>query len=118
MTDAVRKYENVPNRRKMIHNPMMLKIIRRSQTAAPDSHTAAICDWVFLGCYNGFRKSEWCNNHHTNYSWIEDPLWFGPDVLSFIAEDFSFFTSAGVRLSLSATLSLNQVGYSTILHRQ
>ena len=49
MTDAVRKYEHVPDRREMIHDPMMLKIIQRLQSATPDSHAAALCDWIFLG---------------------------------------------------------------------
>ncbi|KAL7479008.1 hypothetical protein ACHAWX_000129, partial [Stephanocyclus meneghinianus] len=116
--DAISKYEHVPNRHEMIHDPMMLEIIRRSQSAAPDSHTATLCDWIFLGCYNGFRKSKWCNDHHTTFARIKDPLWSGPDAVSFIAEDFSFFTRAGVRLSNIATLSLDQVSYSTILHPQ
>jgi hypothetical protein len=85
MTDVVQKYEHVPDRRDMIHDPMMLKIIQHSQSATPDSHTAALCDWIFLGRYNGFRKSKWCNDHHTNYAKIEDPLWSGPDAVSFIA---------------------------------
>jgi len=58
MTDAVRKYERVPNRREMIHDPMMTAIIGRAQSAAPDSLTAALCDWIFLGRYTGCRKSE------------------------------------------------------------
>ena len=82
----------------MIHDPMMLKIIQHSQSATPDSHTAALCDWIFLGRYNGFRKSEWCNDQHTNYAKIEDPLSSGPDAVSFIAKDFSFFSPEGVRL--------------------
>ena len=102
----------------MIHDPMMIEIIRHSRSDAPDSHTAALCDWIFLGRYNGFHKSEWCNNHHTTYSRIEDPLWSGPDAVSFIAEDFAFFTFAGIKLSNIAVLSIGKVGYSTILHRR
>ena len=81
-----------------------------------DSHTAALCDWIFLRRYNGFWKSEWCNNHHTKYACIEDPLWSGPDAILFIAKDFSFFSPAGIKLSDIPNLSINQVGYSTILH--
>ena len=100
----------------MIHDPMMLEIIQCSQSAAPYSHTTALCDWIFLGRYYGFCKSMWCNDHHTTFAWIEDPLWSGPDAVSFIAEDFSFFTRAGVRLSNIASLFLDQGSYSTILH--
>ena len=117
MTDAVRKYERVPNRREMIHDPMMTAIIGRAQSASPDSLPAALCDWIFLGRYTGCRKSEWCNDHHTTYSRIEDPLWSGPDAVSFIAEDFSFYDNDGIRLHDVSTLSLDQVSYSTILHR-
>ena len=96
MTDAIRKYKHVPNRRKVIHDPMMLEIIQYSQSAPPDGHTAALCDWIFLDCYYGFCKSKWCNDHHTNYAKLEDPLWSGPNAVSFITEDFSFFTPEGV----------------------
>jgi hypothetical protein len=118
MTDAVRKYEHVPNRRKMIHDPMMTVMIGHDRSDAPDSLTATLCDWTFLGRYTGFCKSEWCNDHHTTYSRIEDPLWSGLDVVSFIPEDFSFFNCDGVRFANVSTLSLDQVGYSTILHRR
>jgi hypothetical protein len=42
MTDAVRKYERVPDCREMIHDPMMSEIISRSQAATLDSLTAAL----------------------------------------------------------------------------
>jgi len=118
MTDAVRKYKKVPNRREMIHDPMMSEIISRSTQTSPDSLQTALCDWIFLGGYNGFRKSEWCNDHHTKYACIEDPLWSGPDAVSFILEDFSFFSPLGVQLSDIPTLTLDRVGYSTLLHRR
>jgi hypothetical protein len=118
MTDAVRKYEKVPNRREMIHDPMMAEIISRSTSSSPDSLQTALCDWIFLGRYNGFRKSEWCNDHRTKYARIEDPLWSGPDAVSFILEDFSFFSPTGVQLSDIPSLTLDQVGYSKLLHRR
>ena len=118
MTDAVRKYEKVPNRREMIHDPMMTEIISRSQAAPDNSLTAALCDWIFLGRYNGFRKSEWCNDHHTKFARIEDPLWSGPDAVAFILEDFSFLTPSGAQLSNIPDLTYDQVGYCSILHRR
>jgi len=118
MTDAVRKYEKVPNRREMIHDPMITEIITRTQTAPADSLTAAMGDWIFLGRYNGFRKSEWCNDHHTKFARIEDPLWTGPDAVSFLLEDFSFFSPSGIKLTNVPTLTIDQVGYSAILHRR
>jgi len=65
MTDVVHKYRHLPNRHEMIHDPMMSKIISHSQVAPQDSLLAALCEWIFLGRYNGFHKSEWCNDHHT-----------------------------------------------------
>ncbi|KAL3779516.1 hypothetical protein HJC23_011152 [Cyclotella cryptica] len=53
-------------------------------------------------------KSEWCNDHHTTYSKIKDPLWSGPDAVSFIAEDFSFYDADGIRLHAVSALSLDQ----------
>jgi hypothetical protein len=53
MMDAVYKYEHVPHRREMIHDPMMLEIISRSNPAPRNGYTAALCDWIFLGQYNG-----------------------------------------------------------------
>jgi hypothetical protein len=96
MTDVVRKYEKVPDRREMIHDPMMREIISRSTQCPPNSLQTALCDWIFLGRYNGFHKSKWCNDHRTKYARIEDPLWSGPDAVSFILEDFSFFSPTGV----------------------
>ena len=65
MTDPVRKYEKVPNRREMIHDLMLTEVITWTRKAPQDSLTAAMGDWIFLGRYNGFRKSEWCNDHPT-----------------------------------------------------
>ena len=41
----------------------------------------------------------------------------GPDAVSFILEDFSFFSPAGIKLTDVPALTLAQIGYSTILHR-
>jgi hypothetical protein len=102
----------------MIHDPMITEIITRTQKAPVDSLTTALGDWIFLSRYNGFRKSEWCNDHHTKYARIKDPLWTGPDAVAFILEDFSFFSPSGVKLTDVPALPLDQVGYSTILNRR
>ena len=108
MMDAVWKYEQVPDWCKMIHDPMLVEIISGSQAAPPDSHTAALCDWIFLGGYNGFHKSKWCNNHHTKFACIEDPLLLGPDSISFIDQDFSFFSPMGIQLTNIPNLTWDQ----------
>jgi hypothetical protein len=89
MMDTVRKYEHVPDRREMMHDPMMAAIISRSKLAPLDSHTATLCDWIFLGRDQGFERVNGATITTQNYTRIEDPLWSGPNVVSFIAEDFS-----------------------------
>ena len=74
MTDAVKKCKAVPDRSEMIHNIMYTHIIKHSSLIPLDSLPSAMADWLFLGRYNAFLKSEWCNDHHFKYSRIEDPL--------------------------------------------
>ena len=118
MTDAVRKYEQVPHRREMIHDPMMREIMSRHTRALPNSLDSALCDWIFLGRYSGFRKSKWCNDHPFTFLTIEDPLWLGPNAVSFIAEDFTFYGPTGILLSDVANLTIDDIGYGKILHRR
>ena len=118
MTDAIKKYKAVPDRGEMIHNSMYAHIIKHSSLSPLDSLTSAMADWLFLGCKNGFCKIEWCNNHHFEYSRIEDPLWSGPNMVPFIAEDMSFFSPAGVQLTNMASVLIDDIGYIRLLHRR
>jgi DNA-dependent RNA polymerase auxiliary subunit epsilon len=109
ISNAVRKYEKVPNRREMIHDSMyhhMISLKNKFCKSHPDCLVVALCDWMFLGRYVGFRKSEWCNDHKTSYAKIDDPEWgTRPNPLSLIKEDIQFFSSSGAPVTLTeATL--------------
>jgi len=58
MTDAVCKWELVPNRREVIHDAMFRHLLTTSSSYHRDSLHTAATDWSLLGWYTGFRKSE------------------------------------------------------------
>jgi hypothetical protein len=98
MTNAVKKYKTVPKRKEMISNSMFHYIANLASRTSKDSLVHTITDWIALGCYTGFRKSEWCSNNHDLYSTINDPNWGDrPITLPIIAEDFSFTSATGRR---------------------
>jgi hypothetical protein len=63
MTNAVKKYETVPNRKEMISDSMFHYMATLYKRASDDSFVHAVVDWITLGCYTGFRKLEWCSDH-------------------------------------------------------
>ena len=58
LTNAIKKYKTVPNCKEMISDSMFHHIAALSQHASDDSFVQAIVNWITLGCYTGFRKSE------------------------------------------------------------
>jgi hypothetical protein len=104
VTDAVRKYELVPNRREMIHDVMfhhMTKLYNKHAKHSPDSLIVALCEWIFLGRYTGFRSSEWCHESPTTYARINDPEWGErPDAIALIPQDITFFDKSGSRINI------------------
>jgi hypothetical protein len=99
MTNALKKYETVPKRKEMISNSMFHYIANLASRTAEDLLVRAVTDWIVLGCYTGFRKSEWCSNNQDTYTTIDDPNWGDhPNALSTIVEDFSFATATGSRI--------------------
>jgi hypothetical protein len=66
-----------------------------SKCTSYDSFVIAVVDWIVLGSYTGFHKSEWCLDHHDSLATIDDPNW-GPclTVLPIIASDFTFNTES------------------------
>ena len=85
---AVKNYEEVPKRRRMITDAMMQWLVEKASNAEPDSATSAIVDWVLLGRYGGFRSSEWCQTTQSDYARIKE--WPGEPSLAFIRSDFAF----------------------------
>lgn len=69
---TVEAYQKVPNRRNMITDSMIAWLLTQQKTEAEDSLTAAIIDWIILGRYTGFRRSEWCQTSATKFARKED----------------------------------------------
>lgn len=99
ITEAVRKYERVPNRREMIHDTMfhfILELYKQHRKNSPDGLISALCEWLFIGRYVGFRSAEWCHESPTAYKRIEDEEWGDrPDSLALIFQDISFSSHDG-----------------------
>ena len=113
MTDAVRKWELVPNRREVIHDAMFHHLLRTSPSHHRDSLHAVATDWSLLGRYTGFRKSEWCQDSPHSYARITDPLWGDrPDSVALIAEDFILKDAHGVRVIVSPSTKPTDVQHA------
>jgi hypothetical protein len=96
MTNAVKKYETVPNRKEMIYDSMFHYIATLHKRTSDDSFVHAVVDWITLGCYTGFRKLEWCFDHHVFFATIDNPHWGKrPTALPVIASNFAFTTESG-----------------------
>ena len=57
MTNAVRKWELVPNHCEVIHTAMFDHLLKTSSSHHEDSLHTATTDWSLLGRYTSFRKS-------------------------------------------------------------
>lgn len=92
-------YDNVEERRHMICDDMMLWLHKEAQQCDIDSPFAATVDWIKLGRYGGFRKSEWCQSTQSKYDRIAG--WPGKPSLAFVWGDFTFFDKHRRRLDFS-----------------
>jgi hypothetical protein len=54
----------------MISDSMFHYIADLASHASEDSLIHAISDWIVLRSYTGFRKSEWCSDHHDSFATI------------------------------------------------
>ena len=106
MTNAVRKWELVPNCREVIHDAMFRHILQTSSSHHEDSLQAVATDWSLLGRYTGFRNSEWCQDSPRTYARISDPLWGDrPDSVALIAKDFMLKDAHGIRVTVSSSFT-------------
>ena len=113
---ALAAYEDVPNRRNMITGEMMQYLLVESRRRHEDSDLAAIVDWLILGRYTGFRKSEWCQSTQSKFDCIED--WPGQPPLAFIISDFQFLDKNKRRIPWSRQISRVEVYYIIIRWRK
>ena len=57
--DEHSRWEEVPNRREPITLDMLSYFHKRAKTSHPDGYDAALFDWLLVGIFAGFRKTEW-----------------------------------------------------------
>ena len=86
---ALRNFEKVPDQRNMITDQMIHWMHAYVKTLPQDAPECAIFDWLLLGRYAGFRKSEWCQSTQSDFDRIKE--WPGMPPYGFILSDFEFF---------------------------
>ena len=104
----------------MISNSMLHYIARLTCHASCDSLVRSITDWIILGCYTSFHKSQWCSIYHSIFKTIDGPQWYvDVTVLPIISHDFSFMTeSSHCLLNIHSTHD-NNIGFTMLcIHRQ
>jgi hypothetical protein len=115
MTNAVKKYETVPKRKEMISDSIFHYIADLASSASEDSLVHTISDWIILGSYTGFRKSEWCSDHHDSFTTINDPNWGDRQTaLPVIVEDFTFSSSTGCQVYDLSTVTDTDVAFMNL----
>ena len=108
----------MPNRREMIYDKMVAKMLKRQANLSPDSVEAALIDWIILGRYAGYRCSEWCQETQTLYSEIDHPLWVGPTAEAFVAEDITFYDSSQRPIKGLTSITIDDVFYVRLRYRK
>ena len=112
---ALSDYEQVPNRWQMITDEMMHFLRDQAKSASIDSLPRALFDWMVLGRYAGYRRSEWCQTTKTTYERLVD--WPGKPAKAFIKEDFIFLTKTKRRLLGAVSRFRQQAQYVRITWR-
>ena len=87
----------------MLHDSMMIWMIKQAKHAPKDSSVPAIVNWTILGRYTGFRKSEWCQSTRTKYARIAE--WIGTPAEALIGADFKFLGHNDERLEHNPSFS-------------
>ena len=112
---TLQRYENVPKRRNMISDAMM-HWLKKHPKHGQDSALSAIVDWLVLGRYTGFRKSEWCNTSQSTYDKIEN--WPGQPALAFVSSDFTFLDKYERTFPVTQTTNPADIHYVKIRWRK
>ena len=98
-----KRWESMPNRRDPITKSMILHWGGKSSTLHPDSFLSSFYDWMVIGAYAGFRKSEWLQDasefrKNKNFNRNIDST-----VKAFIRQDFEFRDAKNRRLYPDST---------------
>jgi hypothetical protein len=119
MTNAIKKYETVPKRKKIISDSMFHYIASLTSHTSEDSLVHAVMDWIALGCYTRFQKSEWCSDNHDLYVTIDDPNWGDRlNALPIITKDFSFASTSRRCVHDVHTTPDNDIIFMTLCFRK
>ena len=112
---AVKKYEKVANRRNMISDSMMTWLLSSSKESSLDSATSAIIDWIILGRYTGYRKSEWCQSSQTSFETVDE--WPGKPPRAMMFGDFTFLDGKERRISFNTSCLTDDIYHVIIQWR-
>jgi hypothetical protein len=104
----------------MISDSMFHYIANLVSRTSDDSLVRAVTDWIVLGCYTGFQKSEWCSDNHDLYTTIDDPnCGDRPNAMPIITEDFSFASATGRRIHDIHVTPNGDITFTTLcFHKQ
>ena len=108
-------YESVPRRRNMITDDMARWLLADAKCHSHNSLPSAIADWVLLGRYTGFRRSEWCQTRLSVYDTIEE--WPGHVAQAFLFRDFTFLDAGERTVPLTPETDIDRIRYVRIVWR-
>ena len=69
---TMEKFENIDKRQYMIYDSMLEWLDSYCASLPRDSAERAALDWIKLGLYTGFHRSEWCQTTLSNYDRVEE----------------------------------------------
>ena len=96
MTAAVKKYKDVPKHQDLIFDGIFHFITHLDHRALHDTFIQSDTNWIILGSYTRFWKSEWCANHPVQFDTITDQKWGNHNAtFAIIANDFSYALATG-----------------------
>jgi len=97
-----KKWEEVPNRREPLTIDMLTYLQKIAILSHPDSYNAAIFDWLLIGIFAGFRKTEWMQDSHVyKTTGTYQKVSKDGSARAFIASDFSFSPFSPSQINLA-----------------
>jgi hypothetical protein len=94
---------------------MFHHMIKVALTSLPNDLHSIATDRSLLGCYTGFRKSEWCQDSPHSYARITDPLWGNrPNSIAVIANDFVLKDIDSIVVTISLTTPTSAVQFAEL----
>jgi hypothetical protein len=94
----LKRWEEVPDRREMFTDDMLEEFYKWKTTAQPDSLDDCFYDWLGIGRYTGFRRSEWAQERKHSYKTVVE---LNAEARAMIDGDWLFFDERGYLLDKS-----------------